>query len=95
MAILVVYRFHLMAPKDRIHSDYDALDVKGIKMPKLKTHSGSKKRFMVTGSGKIKRKKANRRHILTKKSRKRKLHLADTMYVKSSDLKRISRCLAI
>ena len=39
---------------------------------KLKTHSGAKKRFSLTGSGKIKRAKMNRRHILSKKSPKRK-----------------------
>lgn len=44
-------------------------------MPKLKTHSASKKRFALTGTGKIKRKKMNRNHILTKKSTKRKRHL--------------------
>ena len=41
-------------------------------MPKMKTHSGSKKRFRVTGSGKIMRGKAYKSHILTKKSAKRK-----------------------
>ena len=44
-------------------------------MPKMKTNSGAKKRFKVTGSGAIKRQKANRSHILTSKSRKRKRNL--------------------
>ncbi|MDX2177474.1 MAG: 50S ribosomal protein L35 [Candidatus Sumerlaeia bacterium] len=44
-------------------------------MPKMKTHSGTKKRFKVTGTGKVKYTKQNRRHILTKKSVKRKRHL--------------------
>ncbi len=44
-------------------------------MPKLKTHKGIKKRVKVTKSGKIKRRKAFRGHILTKKSSKRKRHL--------------------
>ena len=44
-------------------------------MPKVKTKSGAKKRFKVTGSGKIKRKHAFKSHILTKKSKKRKLKL--------------------
>ena len=44
-------------------------------MPKIKTKSGAKKRFQVTGSGKIKRKHAYKSHILTKKSTKRKLKL--------------------
>ena len=41
-------------------------------MPKLKTHSGAKKRFKVTGSGKVKYQKTNRRHRLTQKATKRK-----------------------
>ncbi len=41
-------------------------------MPKMKTHKGAKKRFTVTGTGKVKRHKEGARHILTKKSRKRK-----------------------
>ena len=44
-------------------------------MPKMKTNSGAKKRFTVTGSGKIKRKHAYKSHILTKKSTKRKRRL--------------------
>ncbi len=44
-------------------------------MPKMKTKSGAKKRFQVTGSGKIKRKHAYKSHILTKKSKKRKRKL--------------------
>ncbi|NLM10879.1 MAG: 50S ribosomal protein L35 [Clostridiaceae bacterium] len=44
-------------------------------MPKLKTHSSSKKRFKITGTGKVKRNKAYKSHILTKKSAKRKRNL--------------------
>lgn len=44
-------------------------------MPKIKTSRGAAKRFKVTGTGKIVRAKANRRHILTSKTRKRKRHL--------------------
>ncbi len=44
-------------------------------MPKMKTHKGAKKRFSVTGSGKVRRHKANKSHILTKKSPKRKRNL--------------------
>lgn len=44
-------------------------------MSKMKTHKASAKRFSLTGSGKIKYKKMNLRHILTKKSPKRKMHL--------------------
>ena len=44
-------------------------------MPKMKTHKGAKKRFSVTGTGKVKRAKAYKSHILTKKSPKRKRNL--------------------
>ena len=44
-------------------------------MPKQKTHSGAKKRFNLTKSGKVKRAKANKQHILTKKTTKRTRHL--------------------
>ncbi|MFY8137326.1 MAG: 50S ribosomal protein L35 [Flavobacteriales bacterium] len=58
-------------------------------MPKAKTKSGAKKRFQVTGSGKIKRKSAFKRHILTKKSTKRKRHLGNDSIVHPSDVKSI------
>lgn len=44
-------------------------------MPKVKTNSGAKKRFKITGTGKIRRKQAYKSHILTKKSKKRKRNL--------------------
>ena len=44
-------------------------------MPKMKTHRGAAKRFKITGSGKVKRYRANKSHILTKKSPKRKRRL--------------------
>ena len=44
-------------------------------MPKMKTHTGAAKRFSVTGTGKVKRRKAYKSHILTKKSQKRKRNL--------------------
>ena len=58
-------------------------------MPKSKTKSGAKKRFQVTGSGKIKRKKAFKRHILTKKETKRKRGLGHDGLVPPSDVKSI------
>ncbi len=64
-------------------------------MPKMKTHSGTKKRFKVTGSGKIKRGQAYKSHILTKMSKKRKLSLRDTTLVAKSDEKRIRHLLCI
>ncbi len=54
-------------------------------MPKLKTNSGAKKRFSVTASGKIKFKHAFKNHMLTKKSKKRKLALGHTGYVSTAD----------
>ena len=54
-------------------------------MPKMKTKSSAKKRFTITGSGKIKRKHAFKSHILTKKSKKRKLALTHSTLVHTSD----------
>ena len=58
---------------------------KTTKMPKLKTKSSAKKRFKVTGTGKLKRKHAFKSHILTKKSKKRKLKLTHATLVHKSD----------
>jgi large subunit ribosomal protein L35 len=55
-------------------------------MPKMKTKSGAAKRFKATGSGRIKRGSAFRRHILTKKSTKRKRHLRGASAVHDSDV---------
>jgi large subunit ribosomal protein L35 len=54
-------------------------------MPKLKTKSGAKKRFKVTGTGKIKRKRAYKSHILTKKETKQKRRLGHATTVKKVD----------
>ena len=54
-------------------------------MPKLKTKSGAKKRFKITGSGKIKRKKAYKNHILTKKETKQKRRVTSKAVVKKVD----------
>jgi large subunit ribosomal protein L35 len=54
-------------------------------MPKMKTKSSAKKRFKLTGTGKIKRKHAFKSHILTKKSKKRKLKLTHDGLVHKSD----------
>ncbi|MCP4437767.1 MAG: 50S ribosomal protein L35 [Aureispira sp.] len=62
-------------------------------MPKQKTHSSAKKRFKVTGSGKIKRRHAGKRHILTKKTKKRKLSLRHAGLVSDADEKRIKNLL--
>ena len=61
---------------------------------KLKTHKGAKKRFKVTGSGRIKRYKAYKSHILTKKTSKRKRRLRQSGLVTTSgDVKRMKRLL--
>ncbi|MBK6978061.1 MAG: 50S ribosomal protein L35 [Cytophagaceae bacterium] len=62
-------------------------------MPKQKTNSGAKKRFKLTGTGKIKRKHAFHSHILTKKSTKRKRVLASSALVSSADENRIKALL--
>ncbi len=54
-------------------------------MPKMKTKSSAKKRFKLTGTGKIKRKNAFKNHILTKKSKKRKLRLTHDSLVHKAD----------
>lgn len=50
-------------------------------MPKMKSHSGAKKRFRLTATGKVKRSKAGKNHILTKKSTKRKRGLRQGAFV--------------
>jgi large subunit ribosomal protein L35 len=62
-------------------------------MPKMKTKRAAMKRFSVTGSGKIKRNRANKRHILTKKTRKRKNQLGKPTLVSSADFGRTIRLL--
>lgn len=64
-------------------------------MPKMKTNAGAKKRFSLTGSGKIKRKHAFKSHILTKKSKKRKRNLGYYGTVSKSDEKNAKLLLAI
>jgi large subunit ribosomal protein L35 len=63
-------------------------------MPKMKSNRGAAKRFKVTGSGKIKRKKANKSHILTKKSTKRKRNLRQATLVNPADAGRVVQMLA-
>ncbi len=62
-------------------------------MPKMKTKSGAKKRFSLTGSGKIKRKHAYKSHILTKKSTKRKRNLTYFTIIDKADEKNIRRMI--
>ena len=64
-------------------------------MPKMKTKSSAKKRFKLTGTGKIKRKHAFKSHILTKKETKRKRNLTQTGLVHESDVKNIKQQLCL
>lgn len=62
-------------------------------MPKIKTKRAAAKRFTITASGKIKRNKANKQHILTKKTRSRKNKLKKRAYVTDQDRVLVLRCL--
>lgn len=62
-------------------------------MPKVKSHSGAGKRFRFTKNGKIKRAKNNARHILTKKSSKRKRGLRKAAYVSETQSKTVKKLL--
>jgi large subunit ribosomal protein L35 len=64
-------------------------------MPKMKTKGSAKKRFKLTGTGKIKREKAYKSHILTKKTRKTKRNLRTATLVSKADTKRVKQMLAI
>ena len=64
-------------------------------MPKIKTNPGAKKRFSLTGSGKIKRKHAFKSHILTKKSTKRKRNLTYDGMVNKADQKNVKLMLGL
>jgi large subunit ribosomal protein L35 len=64
-------------------------------MPKMKTKSSAKKRFKLTGTGKIKRKHAYKSHILTKKSNKRKLKLTHSTLVHESDVNSVREQLRL
>ena len=62
-------------------------------MPKMKTHRGAAKRFRKTGTGKLKRAKAFKSHILTKKSAKRKRNLRKAGYVSTTQEKAMKKLL--
>ena len=61
-------------------------------MPKMKTKSGAKKRFKITGTGKIKFQRANRRHLLSGRKRKAKRQLKNNKVIHDTDHDRIARC---
>lgn len=62
-------------------------------MPKMKTNRAARKRFRYTGSGKVRRNKAYKSHILTKKSRKRKRRLRQSGLIDSANEKQVARLL--
>ncbi|MFQ5455694.1 MAG: 50S ribosomal protein L35 [Nitrospirota bacterium] len=64
-------------------------------MPKLKSHRGASKRLKVTGSGKIMIKRAGTSHLLTKKSRKKKRNLKETVVANLSDNRKLKRLLGL
>jgi large subunit ribosomal protein L35 len=63
-------------------------------MPKMKTHSGASKRFRLTGSGKVMRRRANRSHLLEHKSSRYTRRLAGNVLVAPSDAKKMKKLLA-
>ena len=64
-------------------------------MPKVKTNSGAKKRFALTGTGKLKRKHAFKSHILTKKTKKQKRNLTHVARVDHSNVRSIRELLLL
>jgi large subunit ribosomal protein L35 len=64
-------------------------------MPKMKTHSGAKKRFKVTGSGKLMRRHGMKSHILEKKSPKRKQAFGQDQHVSAADTPMVERLLGL
>ena len=62
-------------------------------MPKLKTHSGAKKRFNLTKPGKVKRAKAFKSHILTKKTTTRARHLRETAFADQTNVSAIKKMI--
>lgn len=69
--------------------------IKILDMPKMKTHSSAKKRFKVTGKGKIKRFQAKTSHMMRNKSKKAKLRLRGAAMVSSADEKRVKQLLCM
>ena len=64
-------------------------------MPKMKPHSGMKKRVKITGKGKLRREQANRRHLLEYKSSRRTRRLAGNVDVAKADVKRVKKLLGL
>lgn len=64
-------------------------------MPKLKTNSGAKKRFVLTGTGKVKRRHAYHSHILTKKTKKQKRNLGKVSVMDYCDQPRVKEMISV
>ncbi|MCR9286975.1 MAG: 50S ribosomal protein L35 [Bacteroidetes bacterium] len=64
-------------------------------MPKMKTHSSAKKRFRITGSGKVKRFQAYTSHMMRNKSKKAKLNLRGSTTVSAADETRVKKLLCL
>ena len=64
-------------------------------MPKVKTNSGAKKRFVLTGTGKVKRHHADHSHILTKKTKKQKRNLDHSAIVVTENMKQVRDLLCL
>jgi len=64
-------------------------------MPKVKTNSGAKKRFTLTGTGKIKRNHAYHSHILTKKTKKQKRNLVHIAIVDKTNLRQVKELMSL
>jgi large subunit ribosomal protein L35 len=62
-------------------------------MPKNKTHSGTSKRFRITGSGKVLRERAGKRHLLEHKSSRKTRSLTGTVEVSPADVKKVKKLL--
>jgi large subunit ribosomal protein L35 len=77
------------------HHHLKGVILKACEMPKVKTNSSAKKRFKVTGTGKITHQKSFKRHILTKKSKKRKRNLRKDGSVSKANLDFVKRLLRL
>jgi large subunit ribosomal protein L35 len=62
-------------------------------MPKMKSHSGAKKRFMISSNGNVKRAQKGKNHILTKKSRKTKRNLRKTTYLEGAQAQTVKKMI--
>ena len=76
-------------------SSFISIILKTKKMPKIKTNSGAKKRFVLTGTGKIKRNHAYKSHILTKKTKKQKRNLRHFTLVDGADSANVRKLLCL